>query len=185
MSSKTATIGIVAILATLAVMPLPAQAPSVRSDPGLMAAGQAAAMTKLWLTKAADQMSEADYAFRQTPEVRSFGQLLAHVADLNYHFCACGIGAQQPVPDVEKNSTARTDIQQAVSASFAYCEGVYADMTEAKARTMVKLMGSPMPALAVLIYRTHHLSLHYGNVVTYMRLRGRVPPSTGGAAGAH
>lgn len=178
MPTKTTVFGLVAILAALAAMPLPAQTAPAPSDPGLMAARQAAAMMNPWLTKAADQMSEADYAFKPTPEVRSFGQLLAHVADLNYLFCSAAMGAQPPVSDIEKNRTTKADIQQAVSASFAYCDGAYADMTDAKARTLVELMGSPMPALAVLIFRTHHLSLHYGNVVTYMRLRGRVPPST-------
>ena len=123
-------------------------------------------------------MSEADYAFKPTPEVRSYGQILAHVADLNYLFCANATGAEPPVRDVEKTKTSRADIQQAVSASFAYCDAVYAGMTVATTGKMVKLMGSPMPALTVLIFRTHHLSLHYGNVATYMRLRGKVPPST-------
>ncbi|HVF59621.1 MAG TPA: hypothetical protein VNJ70_07425 [Thermoanaerobaculia bacterium] len=53
-------------------------------------------------------------------------------------------------------------------------------MTEAKAKTMLPFMGKPRPALALLLFRTHHAALHYGNVITYMRLRGKVPPSLQG-----
>jgi len=112
MPKQTAAFGIVAILATMAAMPLPAQRAPAPSDPGLLAARQAAAMLKPWLMKAADQMSEADYAFTPTPQVRSFGQLLAHVADLNYLFCSAAMGAQPPVGDVEKNRTTKADIQR-------------------------------------------------------------------------
>jgi len=41
-------------------------------------------------------MSDADSAYRPTPEVRSFGQLLAHVTDLNHLFCAAATGEQPP-----------------------------------------------------------------------------------------
>lgn len=167
-----------AVLVFGAAMPLGGQALALSADPGLMAAQLASMNVQPWLTKAAEQMSEADYAFRPTPEVRTYGQLLAHVADVNYLFCASAASVEQPVRDVEKTKTSRGDIQQAVAASFAFCDTVYAGMTEAAARKPVKLMGTPMPALAVLLFRTHHLSLHYGNVATYMRMRGKVPPST-------
>jgi hypothetical protein len=84
------------------------------------------------------------------------------------------------VRGIEKSAATRADVLAAMAASFAYCDGVYAAMTQASARKTVPFMGSSLPALAVLIFRTHHLSLHYGNVVTYMRLRGKVPPSTAG-----
>lgn len=49
---------------------------------------------------------------------------------------------------------------------------------DAKAKIMKEFMGKPLPALAVLNFRTYHSLLHWGNVITYMRLRGKVPPST-------
>ena len=178
MPRKTTTFGVAVVLATLAAMPLLAQTPPAPSDPGIMAIQLAHRYTKLWLTKAADQMSEADYAFKPTPEVRSFGQILAHVVDQDYVFCSAANGEKPPVRGVEKNATTKAGIQKAMSEVFAYCDGVYSAMTEAKGRTMVQMGSTPLPALAVLIFRTHHSSLHYGNVVTYMRLRGKVPPSS-------
>jgi uncharacterized damage-inducible protein DinB len=147
-------------------------------DPLIASVQDGASYVREMLTKAAEQMSEEDYAFKPTPEVRSFGQLLAHVADADYGFCSAVKGERAPVSAVEKTKTTRADIQKALSEAFAYCAGAYEGMTDAKAKTMVEFRGKPRPALAVLIFRTYHSLLHYGNVVTYMRLRGKVPPST-------
>lgn len=182
MSKKTKTFAVAAILATLtlAAAPLPAQTEPGQPDPLIKSAVDASGYMKGVLTKAAEQMSEEDYAFKPTPEVRSFGQLLAHVADTNYWFCAAAKGEPQPVSGLEKSKTTRADIQKALAESFTYCDGAYTGMTDAKARTMVEFMGEPRPALAILMFRTHHAALHYGNVVTYMRLRGKVPPTSQG-----
>ena len=129
-------------------------------------------------TTAAEQMSEADYAARPTPDVRSFGQLLGHVADTNYWFCATAAGATPPVSGIEKSATTRSDIQKVLGESFAYCETVFASMNdETKANAMRKFNTRDMPALAILNFRNYHSLLHWGNAITYMRLRGRVPPS--------
>ncbi|HEX5760316.1 MAG TPA: DinB family protein [Thermoanaerobaculia bacterium] len=178
MPRKTKTYGIAAILATLAAAPLPAQTEPGQPDPLIGSAAEAAGYIKDVFTRAAEQMSEEDYAFKPTPEVRSFGQLLAHVADSNYWFCAAVKGEKPPASGLEKTKTTKADIQKALAESFAYCDGAYAAMTDAKARTMVEFMGKPRPALSILIFRTHHGALHYGNVVTYMRLRGKVPPTS-------
>jgi uncharacterized damage-inducible protein DinB len=178
MPNKTKTFGVAVILAGLAATPLLAQTAPGQPDPLIAALQEAASFVRDVLTKAADQMSEEDYAFKPTPEVRSFGQLLAHVADANYLFCSAAKGEKRPVRDIEKTRTTRADIQKALSDSFAYCDEAHAAVTDAKAKMLVEFMGKPRPILAVLMFRTHHSVLHYGNVVTYMRLRGKVPPST-------
>ncbi len=170
----------VATLASFSTASLGAQAAPAAQDPGMMAAQMAASTMKPWLTKAGEQMSDADFAYKPTPDIRTFGQLLGHVADLNNLFCSAAIGEQPPVRGIEKNATTRADILAAMSASFTYCDGVMKSMTAETSAKIVPFMGSSMPALSVLLFRTHHLSLHYGNVVTYMRLRGKVPPSTAG-----
>ena len=178
MPKKTKTLGVAAILVGLAVTPLLAQTKPGRPDPLIVSVQDAASFIRDMFTKAADQMSEEDYAFRPTPEVRSFGQLLAHVADSNYMFCSLAKGENAPVRDVEKTKTTKAEIQKALSESFAYCDGVYAGMTEAKGKTMTEFMGKLRPVLGLLTFRHNHSMLHYGNVVTYMRLRGKVPPSS-------
>ena len=178
MRRNSTALGMTALLATLANSPLAAQALPTTSDPALFAAQLTNGTMPIWLTKAGEAMSEADYAFKPTPEVRSFGQLLAHIADRDYQFCATAKGEKPPVMDIEKTKTTRAEIQKALAGALAYCNGVYAGMTEEAGRRVVQVGRTPMPALTVLLVRTHHSTLHYGNIVTYMRLRGKVPPST-------
>lgn len=163
----------------LVATPLLAQTPSDQPDPMLASIQKAARHVRSVFTTAAEQMSEEDYAFKPTPEVRSFGQLLAHVAGTNYWFCSTATGEKAPVTDVETTITTRAEIQKTLAESFEYCERAYAAMSDnAKATAMKQFMGKPLPALAVLNFRTYHSLLHWGNAITYMRLRGKVPPST-------
>lgn len=146
----------------------------------MLAARMANGQLTLWITKAASQMDEADYAFKPTADVRSFGQVIAHIADQNYIFCSAAKGEAAPARDIEKSRTSRDEILPALGESMRYCDDVYAATSDERARTTIKFMSTPMPVAAVLLFRTHHNSLHDGNIVTYMRLRGKVPPSTAG-----
>jgi uncharacterized damage-inducible protein DinB len=136
------------------------------------------------ITKAAAKVSEADYAFKPTPDVRSFGQLVAHIADANYGFCAVVLGEKPPdggfERPIEKTKTTKADLEKALAASFAYCDKAHAGMTDAGGVAMVKFFLGEMPKLSVLQFNTSHDWEHYGNIVTYMRLKNLVPPSSGG-----
>src|SRR5690242_5702295 len=63
---------------------------------------------------AAEKVPEADYAFKPTPEVRSFGQLVGHVADAQYMFCSMATGGEAPVKGIEKTKTSKADLVQAL-----------------------------------------------------------------------
>jgi uncharacterized damage-inducible protein DinB len=171
------TLVVYAALAALTA-PVAAQTPSGAGDPIMAAARDAAGYMRTMVTKAAEQMSEEDYAFKPVPEVRSFGQLLAHVADTNYYFCARAQDQVPPVRGIEKTRTTKADIQKALAESFDYCDKAYASVAEGPARPTVEMGGQPRPPVVVLLFRTHHAALHYGNVATYMRLKGKVPPSS-------
>lgn len=178
MSKTMKTIGIAAVLTALVATPLLAQTPD-QPDPMTASLQEAARHVRSVFTQAAEEMSEEDYAFKPTPEVRSFGQVLAHVADTNYWFCSTVNREMSPVSKIENTKTTRADIQTALTESFEYCEAAYAAMADtARAKTMVEFMGKPRPAMVVLNFRTYHSLLHWGNAITYMRLRGKVPPST-------
>lgn len=179
MSKTMQAIGIAAVLTALVAAPLLAQTPPDQPDLVTESLQEAARHVRSVFTKAAEQMSDEDYAFKPTPEVRSFGQILAHVADTNYWFCSAAIREKPPASQIEKTKTTRADIQTALTESFEYCEAAYAAMADtARAKTMVEFGGKPRPALVVLNFRTYHSLLHWGNAITYMRLRGRVPPAT-------
>jgi len=131
------------------------------------------------LIAAAEKMPEEDYAFKPTPEIRSFGQLVGHAADGQYLFCSMALGVKNPMPSIEKSTTAKADLVQALKDAVAYCNNkAYAGMTDAKAAEMTKMMGRDSPRLTVLSLNTAHSDEHYGNMVTYLRLKGIVPPTS-------
>ena len=137
---------------------------------------------KGYLIRAAEKMPEEHYAFKPTKDVRSFGQLVGHLADASFGFCAAAAGEKPPMGgfdgSLEKSKTTKADLQKALADSFAYCDKVYTNMTDATATTMVKGFWGDLPALSVLSFNTAHDFEHYGNIVTYMRLKEVVPPSS-------
>ena len=136
-------------------------------------------MVKGYITRAADQMPEADYAFKPTPEVRSYGQLLGHVANANYMFCSTALGEQSPSQQNFEQVTAKAQLVQGLRDSFAYCDRAYA-MTDAKAAEALTVFGREATRLYALEFNMGHDFEHYGNIVTYLRLKGLVPPSSQG-----
>ena len=133
-----------------------------------------------YFTKAAEQMPEADYAFKPVASVRSFGELAAHVAGAQNMFCAAAMGeAQKGEDDIEKTAKTKAAIVAALKASNEYCARAY-DMSDASSAGMIKLFGSDRSKMFTLTLNATHVSEHYGNAVTYMRMKNMVPPSSQG-----
>jgi len=135
------------------------------------------------IAEAAESMPAEDYAFRPTPEVRSFGEVLGHVAFANLLFCSLASGTSSPSTTNFEKVTDKTTLVKAVLDSLAYCDKVYDATTDSSFNqpVTVSVFGSePTPTVrgAVLTFNTTHNNEHYGNIVVYMRLRGHVPPST-------
>ncbi len=136
------------------------------------------AMVKNDVLKSAEEMPEESYSFKPTPEVRSFGQLVGHVADAQYEFCSGVVGDGAKSPDVEKTKSSKADLIQALKTAFAYCDKAYDGMTDAHAAETIKFFGHDLPKLSILSYNVAHTDEHYGNMVTYLRMKGLVPPSS-------
>lgn len=133
------------------------------------------------LVKAAEKVPEADYAFKPTPEVRSFGELVGHVANANYMICANAMGEKSPAPgNIEKTVTGKAALSKALADAVAYCDSAMGKLTSTSALEEVKFFTGPQPRLAVFAFNNAHNMEHYGNMVTYMRLKGIVPPSSEG-----
>ena len=130
------------------------------------------------LIKAAEKMPEENYSFKPVPEVRAFGQLVGHLADSQFYFCSLAAGETRSSGGVEKNKTTKADLVASLKEAVAYCKTKYSDMTDAKGAEMVKLMGNDFTRLAVLAANFAHDYEHYGNMVTYMRIKGLVPPTS-------
>lgn len=131
------------------------------------------------LIKSAEKMPDEAYAFSPTPEVRTFGQLIGHVANAQYSTCAAAAGEKNPsTVNIEKTMTAKADLVKALTDAVAYCDSVYAKTDDKKGLELVTLRTSSQPRVAVLFYNNSHSNEHYGNLVTYMRIKGIVPPSS-------
>lgn len=140
-------------------------------------------IVKVNVIKAAEKMPEENYSFKPTAEVRSFGQIVGHIADAQYLFCSMASGNQQNPPGVEKSKTSKAELVAALKEAFSYCDKVYDDMTDASAAKIVKVLGRDAPSITALTFNAAHMDEHYGNIVTYMRLKGLVPPSSESAQG--
>ena len=130
------------------------------------------------LLRSAEKVPEENYNFKPTDAVRSFGQIVGHVADAQYLFCSIELGEKNPAPKIERSKTSKADLVAALKDAFAYCDKAYDTMTDASATQMVKLFGNDAPKLDVLTVNNMHNMEHYGNLVTYMRLKNIVPPTS-------
>ena len=127
---------------------------------------------------AAQKMPEENYSFRPTPEVRSFGQIVGHVADAWFNFCSQGTGESNPNKGIEKTKTSKADLIAALKDGVAYCNKAFDSMTDAKGSQMVKFMNYDIARLTLFSVNTAHTDEHYGNLVTYLRMKGIVPPTS-------
>jgi uncharacterized damage-inducible protein DinB len=159
-------------IAMMVAVPASAQGPATAALKGQYE------LVKNNITKSAEKVSEDLYAFKPTPEVRSFGQVLAHIADANYMICGTASGTKGPEGSVEKTKTTKADLQKALADSFAFCDAAWAGLTDARAAEAVKMFGMEQTRLTALSFNTAHDFEHYGNLVTYMRLKNLVPPSS-------
>jgi uncharacterized damage-inducible protein DinB len=132
-----------------------------------------------YVIRAAEKMPEADYAFRPSPDVRSFGQQIAHVADDQYNLCAPAKHETRKAAyaEIEKTLSTKADLVTALKAAFAYCDGAYDALTDASGAEMVTSPGG-RTRFGMLNWNLWHTWEHYGNVVVYLRIKGLVPPSS-------
>jgi uncharacterized damage-inducible protein DinB len=136
------------------------------------------------ISEAAMSMPAADYAFKPTAEIRTFAQLIGHVAFGNFLMCAQAIGEKPPATNFEQ-LTDKTQLVKALHDSLVYCDRVYEGTTDANFTEAATVGGlgpsipqAPTTRGAVLWFNVTHNNEHYGNIVVYLRLKGIVPPST-------
>lgn len=115
------------------------------------------------IAKSAELVSEERYGYQPIGTVRTLGQLVGHIVDGYHYYCGRAAGRDVPWSD----STAQGALDKATLAArlrdaAAQCHTAYAS-------------GNVGP----LIVNTFHANLHYGNLITYLRLLGLVPPSSG------
>jgi uncharacterized damage-inducible protein DinB len=137
------------------------------------------------IAEAASAMPAEDFSFKPTPAVRTFAQLVGHVINANVFFCSQAAGASMPTMTNFERVTDKTALVKGLTDALAYCDMVYESTTDAMFNQAVTLTGFPgmnpkttTSRGAVLMFNTTHNNEHYGNIVVYLRLKGKVPPST-------
>ncbi|HEY0153428.1 MAG TPA: DinB family protein [Longimicrobium sp.] len=128
--------------------------------------------------RAAELMPESGYSFRPVATVRTFGQLVGHIADSQYLFCSGALGEQEPAHRVEQTVTTKAGLIAALRQAYGYCDRAYGMLNDANAAQIVSSRGVPTARMNALGSNEVHTTLHYGNIVTYLRMNGITPPST-------
>ncbi len=130
------------------------------------------------ITKAAEELTDAEYAYKPVKTVRSFGDLVGHVAGTQDMICAAVLGEKQPAEDaIEKSAKTKAALVAALKASTAHCDKAYA-IPASQLGAMIDMFGDKSTKFGALTLNAVHDGEHYGNIVTYMRMQGKVPPSS-------
>jgi len=164
------------IAVTALFLPFGVAGLSAQTQPYPNEAKAAYTRVKGFLLAAADKMPEENYGFKATPDVRPFGQLIAHVADSQWRICGTVKGEQKQGDAASKSS--KSDLVAALKASFEYCDSAYDSLNDATSGQKVMLFQREFSKLSVLFLNTSHDNEMYGTISVYMRLKGLVPPSS-------
>jgi uncharacterized damage-inducible protein DinB len=116
------------------------------------------------VAKSAEMVPANKYTYKPVATVRTFGELVAHIADSYLYYCTRASGKNVEWSDaIEKGKTDKATITQKLKESQAACSAAYANNAS---------------HVGGLINNVGHTNLHYGNVITYLRMMGLVPPSS-------
>jgi uncharacterized damage-inducible protein DinB len=131
-----------------------------------------------YVIRAAEKMPEADYQFRPSPDVRTFAQQIAHVADDQYNLCAPAKGEsrQAAYTAIESSLSKKPELIVALRDAFAYCDSAYESLTDASGAEPA--LGRSRNKFSMLNWNLWHTWEHYGNMVVYLRMKGLIPPSS-------
>ena len=137
------------------------------------------------IAEAADALPADDFGFKPTPEVRSFAQLVGHVINANFFFCSQANRVAMPAITNFERVADKAALLKGLNDALTFCDAVYEATTDANFSESVTVTGFPgmnpkttTSRGAVLMFNTTHNNEHYGNIVVYLRLKGKVPPST-------
>jgi len=133
-------------------------------------------------TQAAAKMSDADYSFKpgSTPEARTYAQVIAHIAQAQFGQCSGLKGVPNPMQgkQLEQELKTKAEVTKALADSFALCDDLFAQVTDANATEMVKAGMNEVTRAAALYGLLVHGNEMYGTAAVYLRSKNIVPPST-------
>ena len=129
-----------------------------------------------YVLQSAMDVPEEKYSYKPTADVRSFAELFGHVAGSQSMFCAMALGEKAPTEDAVTAKT-KAELIEALKQSNRNCERAYGQ-TDAAVGGQVDVFGEQHSRLYALMMNATHDGEHYGNLITYLRMNGMVPPSS-------
>jgi uncharacterized damage-inducible protein DinB len=184
-------LGILALLGASFVVPTMAQQPGGQTlqPPPTVAATvrNFYNIVKNNIIRSGDKMPEEFYGLRPgtQQEVRTFGQHLAHSAKFNYLWCSEARGEKNPNAgiELEKTLTAKEETMKALRASFDYCDAAYNNLTDANGGDVITITQESgrqvqQTRIGLLMLNIVHNDELYGSIVTTLRIKNIVPPSS-------
>lgn len=172
------------LVSTICLVLVAATVPAAAQDaaPAPLGAGRAInqmyTTIKTYLTESASKMAEADFAFRPSPDVRTYGALIGHISNAGFASCAGLLGEANPNKENLEQKTDKVALSAALAGMVAYCDRAFASITDENAVEPIKVGSRQIARVVPAASLVAHLNEHYGNLVTYMRIKGIVPPST-------
>ena len=186
---------LIAASSLMCVLPCAAESQgALFPKPGEANPAQASAATfynigKMNILEGAEKMPAEHYSYQPTKDVRTFAAVLAHIADAQYIFCSAA--RKEPNPNGENLQSgqvtqtlerggkhSKAEVVAALRKSFEYCDPVFAGGSDASWPETVRLNAAERPKATTILLALIHMWEHYGNMTTYLREKGIVPPST-------
>jgi len=134
-----------------------------------------------------DSVPEDKLDFKATPDVRSFRELIIHIAGEGYNFLRPlgSVAGVTPPTNAELNTLkTKAELMKALRDSYDWQGKIIDSLTEATATEMAAGRGGAMsPKWNAIVSLIVDNMDHYGNLVTYVRLIGQVPPASAGRGG--
>jgi len=152
--------------------------PAERKDVIVAAWERAKAYTKEYL----DAATEEVYSFKPTPEMRSFGEQMHHLAVDNYKItnaAVVGVTSPSPFKDLEKETLkTKAEITKAVLDSYDFVIATIKGLDEAKLGNTVKMFNKWDTTVEDGLNKAfEHQTHHRGQTTVYLRLKGIKPPA--------
>jgi uncharacterized damage-inducible protein DinB len=170
-----------ALLVSLAA-PAAAQTQQAPSDPLAAALKRSFDGVARNVKESAEKMPEEKFSYQPTKDVRTFGAFIGHVANSQFAGCARAKGVENPNKQDFEKVSGKSALVKAITDANEFCSTALAGASDKWLLETVTMGQAPnqtqVPRAAMFAGTTSHSNEHYGNLVTYMRINGLVPPST-------
>ena len=141
------------------------------------------------VTQSAEMVPESGYGLKPSTmaEVKTYGQVIGHVADAQFNQCSGALGMPNPNQgnSFEAMGRTRAEIIKGLAESFALCDKAFAILTDENASELIASgRGGQQARAAALLGVIAHGNEMYGIYTVYQRAQNIVPPSTAARARA-